>query len=135
MDPSISWFQPEQEGPAKILWLHLWQTLQEFDNMNLKETDCDIEIVNNTLNNQNQTNISLMNGKNDKNNTFMPRRRKVENRASTRGLNRHPEKVVGEFGGCPWRKTNYKYGLGIVGYAIRYFFSKFMANLNFDLAL
>lgn len=115
MDPSISWFQPEQEGPAKHLWLRLWQTQQDFDNMNIKEIDSDVEALNNTINTQNQSNINVINGKSDKTNSFLPRRRKFENRASTRGMNRHPEKVVGEFGGCPWRKDNYNYQRGIIG--------------------
>ncbi|KAF2881181.1 hypothetical protein ILUMI_25006 [Ignelater luminosus] len=115
MDPSISWFQPEQEGPAKHLWLRLWQTQQDFDNMNIKEIDSDVEALNNTINTQNQANINVINGKSDKTNSFLPRRRKFENRASTRGMNRHPEKVVGEFGGCPWRKDNYNYQRGIIG--------------------
>lgn len=118
MDPSISWFQPEQEGPAKILWLSVWQTQQEFDNMNLKENDYDVETMNNAINvNQNQANTNIINGKSDnKTNIFVqPRRRKVENRASTRGLNRYPEKVVGEFGGCPWIRENFTYARGIIG--------------------
>lgn len=120
MDPSISWLQPEQEGPAKVLWLRVWQTQQEFDNMNLKESDCDAESANIVNSQQSQTGANVMNGKSDKNNMFVPRRRKVENRASTRGLNRHPEKVVGEFGGCPWLRLreNFNYGRGIIGSVI-----------------
>lgn len=115
MDPSISWFQPEQEGPAKHLWLRLWQTQQDLDNMNIKETDIDVETLNNTINTQNQSNITIINGKSDNTNNFLPRRRKFENRASTRGMNSYPEKIVGEFGGCPWRKENFNYGRGVIG--------------------
>ncbi|XP_025835721.1 non-canonical poly(A) RNA polymerase protein Trf4-1-like [Agrilus planipennis] len=115
MDPSLSWFQPEQEGPAKHLWLRLWQTQLEFDSMNLKEGDSDIESFGNSVNSQNLTNISVLNGKNDKNNSLVPRRRKFENRASTKGMMRHPDKVVGEYGGTPWRIENYPYGRGIIG--------------------
>lgn len=116
MDPSISWFQPEQEGPAKVLWLRLWQTQLEFDHLNVKDGDNDMESINNTLNTQNP-NAGLINGKMEKGTTSMygPRRRKLENRASTRGLNRHPDKFIGEFGGCPWRKENFTYGQGVIG--------------------
>lgn len=115
MDPSITWFQPEQEGPAKHLWLRLWQTQQEFDNMNLKELDSDVETFNNSMNTQNQTNTNLINGKSDKINNFLPRRRKFENRASTRAMFRYPEKVTGEHGGTPWRKPNFAYGPAVIG--------------------
>lgn len=111
MDPSISWFQPEQEGPAKHLWLRIWQTQQEFENMNVKDCDNDLESLNNAINAQNQ----VINGKNEKSGPFLQRRRKVENRASTRGMYHHPERVVGEFGGCPWRKEGKTYSRGIVG--------------------
>lgn len=115
MDPSISWFQQEQEGPAKLLWLRLWQTQLEFDNMNLKEGDNEMESINNAVNNQNQINAGVINGKSDKSNPFLLRRRKIENRASTRGLNLNPQKIVGEFGGCPWRRNDVIYGQGIIG--------------------
>ncbi|KAI4467670.1 poly(a) rna polymerase [Holotrichia oblita] len=115
MDPSISWFQPEQEGPAKQLWLRLWQTQQDLDNMNLKEGDNDLESINNALNNPNQQNVGVLNGKNDKNNMFGPRSRKVENRASTRGFFRHPEKLIGVFGGTAWRKRDFLYSKGVIG--------------------
>lgn len=115
MDPCISWFQPEQEGPAKRLWLRIWQTQQDFENMNVKESDNDIETLNNVINAQNQTNANVINGKNDKSSSFLPRRRKVENRASTRGMFHQPDQVVGEFGGCPWRKDAYNYGKGVIG--------------------
>ncbi|XP_044746317.1 non-canonical poly(A) RNA polymerase protein Trf4-1-like isoform X2 [Coccinella septempunctata] len=112
MDPSISWFQPEQEGPAKLLWLRIWQTQQELDRMNINEGDIDIESFTNVINNQN---TAVMNGKLDKSNNILPRRRRCDNRASTRFISRNPQKVVGEFGGCPWRRENFIYGKGIIG--------------------
>lgn len=115
MDPSICWFQPEQEGPAKRLWLRIWQTQQEFENMNVKETENEAEPLNNVIIAQNQSNVNVINGKNDKSASFFPRRHKVENRASTRGMFKHPEQVVGEFGGCPWRRDGFQYGRGIIG--------------------
>lgn len=110
MDPSISWLQPEQEGPAKQLWLRIWQTQQELDSMNIKDVDNDFEPFSNGFNGQ------IMNGKTDKNSSYAPlRRRKGDNRASTKLMVRHPQKVVGEFGGCPWRRHQLPYGRGVVG--------------------
>ncbi|KAJ8668160.1 hypothetical protein QAD02_009823 [Eretmocerus hayati] len=37
MDPKIGWYQPEQLGPAKDLWLHIWETGREFDSLSLKQ--------------------------------------------------------------------------------------------------
>lgn len=37
MDPKIGWYQPEQFGPAKDLWLHIWETEKDLDNLNLKQ--------------------------------------------------------------------------------------------------
>lgn len=31
MDPAIAWFQEEQEGPSKRLWLGIWETIQEME--------------------------------------------------------------------------------------------------------
>lgn len=31
MDPAVAWFQEEQEGPAKRLWLSIWDTIQEME--------------------------------------------------------------------------------------------------------
>lgn len=121
MDPSINWFQPEQEGPAKDLWLRLWQTQVDFDNMHVKDPiiENDLEAFNNSINNQNQQNltngtISSIMGKSERINPSQFRRRKVENRASLRGLNRHPE-MLNEHGGCPWRRNDFNYGMDIQG--------------------
>lgn len=121
MDPTLSWLQPEQEGPAKHMWLRIWQTQQEFENMNVvggankdDTSSNDMESLNNAINAQNQLN----NGKNTSGPVFpqqQHRRRKVENRASIRGMFHHREQVLGEFGGCPWIKTGKTYSRGIVG--------------------
>jgi len=44
-------------------------------------------------------------------------KRKMGNRASTYGLQHSgaPNKIIGEFGGCPWQQLREKYDLGIVG--------------------
>lgn len=31
MDPGIAWFQEEQDGPSKVLWLSIWETMQEME--------------------------------------------------------------------------------------------------------
>ncbi|XP_062922969.1 terminal nucleotidyltransferase 4B [Mobula hypostoma] len=33
MDPRIAWFQPEQLGPANILWMQIWETTQGLRNL------------------------------------------------------------------------------------------------------
>lgn len=105
MDPSISWLQPEQEGPAKVLWLRIWQTQQELDSLNIKDVDSDTDSFTNGFNNQ------TMNGKSDKSGSGqLYRRRKVENRPTTK-----LQKVVGEYGGAPWRLDKSRYGRGVVG--------------------
>lgn len=35
MDPTIGWYQPEQYGPAKDLWLHIWEAEKGIDVLNL----------------------------------------------------------------------------------------------------
>lgn len=80
--------------------------------MNVKDVDNDMESLNNAINAQSQ-----INGKNEKSisGPVFQRRRKVENRASIRGMYHHREQVLGEFGGCPWIKTGKTYSRGIVG--------------------
>ncbi|XP_058445784.1 non-canonical poly(A) RNA polymerase protein Trf4-1-like [Malaya genurostris] len=31
MDPAVAWFQEEQEGPAKRMWMSIWETMAELD--------------------------------------------------------------------------------------------------------
>uniref|UniRef100_UPI00398E8CBB terminal nucleotidyltransferase 4B n=1 Tax=Pristiophorus japonicus TaxID=55135 RepID=UPI00398E8CBB len=33
MDPRLAWFQPEQLGPANILWMQIWETTQGLRNL------------------------------------------------------------------------------------------------------
>lgn len=35
MDPTIGWYQPEQYGPAKDLWLHIWEAEKGLDVLTL----------------------------------------------------------------------------------------------------
>lgn len=107
MDPAITWFQPEQEGPAKHQWLRFWQTQQELDNMNLKDVDNEGEQITNGFNTHNN---SVMNGKGDKSVTFTNRRRR-DNRL-IRPLNKN---FAGDHGRYPWRPFKYPYMRGVVG--------------------
>lgn len=115
MDPSISWLQPEHDGPAKALWLRLWHTHQEFDNLNITNGDSDTEICN-TSQSTVSVSVSLTNEVNSDKSVFFNRRRKVENRATTRNLNLHENQIMGEYGGCPWRQKNFTYSQGVFGY-------------------
>ncbi|CAG9764059.1 unnamed protein product [Ceutorhynchus assimilis] len=114
MDSYFSWLMPEQDGPAKVLWLRVWQTQQEIEGMNSRElrdsSDNDADNMTNGFNNQQ---IQIMNGKTDKSGNFTRvRRTKNDNRPSQRPLHR---KFVTDFGGCPWRQEKYNYARGIVG--------------------
>lgn len=113
MDPAVAWYQPEQEGPAKRLWLRIWETQSEIDKMNLKN----LENANPNVNKaQDFIPINDVNGENRNNNYFNPARRKAnDNRASTFNLNKNHDALIGEYGGCPWRLPNYNYKPGILG--------------------
>ncbi|CAH1117234.1 unnamed protein product [Phaedon cochleariae] len=105
MDPSISWFQPEQEGPAKLLWLRIWQTQREFDNMNLKEGDNELETITNGFITHNN---AIMNGKSEKTGAFTNNRRRKDSRVVSR-------KQSVDYGGCPWRLCKFPYQRGVMG--------------------
>ncbi|XP_072757266.1 terminal nucleotidyltransferase 4B [Anoplolepis gracilipes] len=36
MDPTIGWYQPEQYGPAKTLWMHIWEVEKGIDVLTLR---------------------------------------------------------------------------------------------------
>ncbi|XP_019869826.1 terminal nucleotidyltransferase 4B [Aethina tumida] len=103
MDPAISWLQPEQDGPAKLLWVRIWQTQLELESLNLKENDSDMDGITNGFHHTNRE----MNGKTDKS-AIVSRRRKVDYRSG----NRHKSFNDGE---CPWRVSKFPYGLGVLG--------------------
>ncbi|KAJ0171241.1 hypothetical protein K1T71_012791 [Dendrolimus kikuchii] len=113
MDPAVAWYQPEQEGPAKRLWLRIWETQSEIDKMNLKN----LENANPNVNKaQDFIPINDVNGESRNNNYFNPARRKMnDNRASTFNLNKNHDALIGEYGGCPWRVPSYNYKPGILG--------------------
>ncbi|XP_073962368.1 non-canonical poly(A) RNA polymerase protein Trf4-1-like [Choristoneura fumiferana] len=113
MDPAVGWYQPEQEGPAKRLWLRIWETQSEIDKMNLKNLENSNPNVNKA---PDFIPINDVNGESRNNNYFNPARRKVnDNRASTFNLNKNHDALIGEYGGCPWRIPNFKYKPGILG--------------------
>ncbi|KAJ8710461.1 hypothetical protein PYW08_008976 [Mythimna loreyi] len=113
MDPAVAWYQPEQEGPAKRLWLRIWETQSDIDKMNLKN----LENANPNVNKAPDfIPINDVNGESRNNNYFNPARRKMnDNRASTFNLNKNHDALIGEFGGCPWRIPNFNYKPGILG--------------------
>ncbi|CAD0205229.1 unnamed protein product [Chrysodeixis includens] len=113
MDPAVAWYQPEQEGPAKRLWLRIWETQSDIDKMNLKN----LENANPNVNKAPDfIPINDVNGESRNNNYFNPARRKMnDNRASTFNLNKNHDALIGEYGGCPWRIPNYNYKPGILG--------------------
>lgn len=115
MDPAIAWLQPELDGPAKSVWLRMWVTQKEFDNMNITNGDCDTDSFSSSVSSNSQLTLALTNGVNSDKTMYHNRRRKIENRASTRGLNHNHDAIVGEFGGCPWRQHNYNYQRGVFG--------------------
>lgn len=119
MDPTIGWFQPEQEGPAKELWTRIWEAQKGIDTMNLADMThggvgaktSDYLPFDSVTNGDDQSNRVTPNA-----NTYYNRtRRKRENRASTYGLNHNRSSLVGDHGGCPWRNPNKIYGQGVVG--------------------
>lgn len=114
MDPYVGWYQPEQEGPAKRLWLRIWETQSETDKMNLKN----LENANPNVNKAPDfIPLNEVNGESRNNNYFNPTRRKAnDNRASTFNLNQNHDALIGEYGGCPWRVPNYNYKPGILGW-------------------
>ncbi|XP_075985310.1 terminal nucleotidyltransferase 4B-like isoform X2 [Anticarsia gemmatalis] len=113
MDPAVAWYQPEQEGPAKRLWLRIWETQSDIEKMNLKN----LENANPNVNKaQDFIPINDVNGESRNNNYFNPARRKMnDNRASTFNLNKNHDALIGAYGGCPWRIPNYNYKPGILG--------------------
>lgn len=127
MDPKIGWYQPEQFGPAKDLWLHIWETGKDLDNLTLKHDNSatmsgksiaqDYVPLESTLNNRPLSNDGPrgVQQHNTCNNYYNPSRRKGDNRASTYGMNYNYEVLVGEYGGCPWQVPTKRYSKGVLG--------------------
>lgn len=126
MDQSIAWYQEEQEGQAKEVWSNIWeeelkyqQILQQQQQQQQQTTNngnSDVKPNDSTTTNNNITNNNNNNSfPNEK--TFNPTRRKAtnDNKASTYNMNKYSMRLVGKFGGCPWRPPNFQYSRGIIG--------------------
>lgn len=117
MDPAVAWFQEEQEGPAKRIWLGIWETASEIEAPPQTPSQA-VPITNSNLDHKaNIENTSQNNYNPEKN--FNPARRKagstLDNKASTYNMNKYQSRLVGKNGGCPWRPHNFQYGRGIIG--------------------
>ncbi|XP_012266386.1 terminal nucleotidyltransferase 4B-like [Athalia rosae] len=128
MDPNIGWYQPEQFGPAKDLWLHIWEAEiaeKGLDTLTLKNDNSS-----NTMGNKVQQDYISLDSVSSRvgedrlatrvqhntcNNYYNPSRRKGDNRASTYGMNYNHNALIGEYGGCPWRQLNKHYSKGVLG--------------------
>ncbi|XP_071516564.1 terminal nucleotidyltransferase 4B-like [Panulirus ornatus] len=113
MDPNIGWYQPEQQGPARDLWARIWLTQQGLDNMNLNDANMNHEFIPLSVDDSDRTNKNT--SVNANNSYYNRTKRKRENRASTYGLNQNHKNLIGQFGGCPWRRVTSSYDLGVVG--------------------
>lgn len=120
MDPTIGWYQPEQFGPAKDLWLHIWEAEKGLDILTLKN-DSSSNVMGMKLQQDFMSLDSLNSRTGDRmqhntcSNYYNPSRRKGDNRASTYGMNYNYDALVGEYGGCPWRVPNKHYSKGVIG--------------------
>ena len=118
MDTRIGWYQPEQQGQAKDLWVRMWLTEQGTPNNNMNENDnnnCSIDNPDYIPLNGESNRTSKTDSPVSDYNYYNPAKRKRENRASTFGLNENCNELIGVFGGCPWRRHT-PYGLGTIGY-------------------
>ncbi|XP_033222113.1 non-canonical poly(A) RNA polymerase protein Trf4-1-like [Belonocnema kinseyi] len=128
MDPSIGWYQPEQFGPAKDLWLHIWEAEKGLEILTSKYDVSSVSsLMGNKILQDNALTDSCSRTSEDRvfavnrlqhnscNNYYNPSRRKNDNRASTYGMNYNYNALVGAYGGCPWRIPNKHYSKGVIG--------------------
>ena len=114
MDPAIGWFQPEHEGPAKELWLRIWESLKptpmpsDMDKTDLGSKSLDFIPIENDDGNRGTKGNAGMNGGNGI-------KRFRENIASTYGMNINRDALIGRHGGTPWRTPGKTYLPGILG--------------------
>lgn len=112
MDPAVSWFQREQDCPAKLIWLGIWESQRSYMEDNQLAT---LPMLDPT----NPCREFIPIGEFDNNGErayYNPSRRKmVENRASTYNMNKHYSRLIGKYGGCPWRVEGHHYGRGVFG--------------------
>ncbi|XP_046740041.1 non-canonical poly(A) RNA polymerase protein Trf4-1-like isoform X2 [Diprion similis] len=128
MDPNIGWFQPEQFGPAKVLWSQLWEA--EIAEKRLDILTLKTDNSSNAMGNKVQQDYISLDSVSSRvgedrlaprvqlstcNIYYNPSRRKGDNRASTYGMNYNSDALIGEYGGCPWRQPNKHYSKGVLG--------------------
>ncbi|XP_059483277.1 terminal nucleotidyltransferase 4B-like [Neocloeon triangulifer] len=116
MDPTIGWYQPEQEGPAKILWSRIWDDASKrLNNLNLNSMMESRDYIPLEIRDDLQ---QMGGGRTTNNHLYCRTRRKAnENRASTFGMNENRDELIGTYGGCPWQavRKNVHYSRGILG--------------------
>ncbi|XP_046609764.1 terminal nucleotidyltransferase 4B-like isoform X1 [Neodiprion virginianus] len=128
MDPNIGWFQPEQFGPAKVLWSQLWEA--EIAEKRLDILTLKTDNTSNAMGNKVQQDYISLDSVSSRvgedrlaprvqlstcNIYYNPSRRKGDNRASTYGMNYNSDALIGEYGGCPWRQPDKHYLKGVLG--------------------
>lgn len=104
----VAWFQQEQDGPAKRIWLNIWESEQEQE----QERERLLAVESKLKSSGSDTPLVAL----DK--TFNIQRKKAatgENRASTYNMNKNFNRLCGKYSGCPWRPQNFNYGRGIIG--------------------
>ena len=121
MDPSIGWYQPEQQGPAKDLWARIYYVCQQVNNMNVNDKNSEVKnsapdfISLNGDNNGRNLAMNKNTTKYNENGYYNRTKRKRENLASTYDLNENKQFLIGQFGGCPWKNKQREYKKGIMG--------------------
>lgn len=109
MDPAVAWFQEEQDGPAKRIWLNIWET--ELESIAAAQAQEAVNAGEKKENgNEKGSGVNL-----DKTFNLQRKKQGSENRASTYNMNKNYNRLCGKFGGCPWRPRNFNYGRGIIG--------------------
>lgn len=114
MDPAIGWFQPEHEGPAKELWLRIWESLKptpipsEMDKNEQGSKSLDFIPLETDDSNRGGKGHTAINGANGL-------KRCRENIASTYGMNINRDALIGRHGGTPWRTPGKRYLPGVLG--------------------
>ncbi|XP_071957977.1 uncharacterized protein [Antedon mediterranea] len=131
MDPRISWYQPEQLGPATYLWTEIFDSANQLHNLQINEMTAATAATTGTDSNKTgpgsrsqdfiplQSNAdssskrSVSNGHNliDSRNNHISKRKR-DNIACTYDWN-HSENLVG--GGTPWKSNGKRYEEGVIG--------------------
>ncbi|XP_055504381.1 LOW QUALITY PROTEIN: terminal nucleotidyltransferase 4B [Leucoraja erinacea] len=138
MDPRIAWFQPEQLGPANVLWMQIWETTQGLRNLFFNNNNCVAAAAAATdtmLRERGGQGQGQGAGDFGPQGDFLPleagadncpaapagwrkgqaehsnrNKRKRDNKASTFGLN-YSLVSSGPYSGTPWKNRNYREGV------------------------